>query len=168
MNDEYNKGYNSAGPQRSYDAQQGQFDRREKERQAREASERAAREQRQRDQDRRIKEANQTGTVHGPGGTRSPRPTAPALTWQSSVRDFAGLGALLFTVYSAFTQSQVTGELLFAWAIQGALAGGVAGIVIYAAVLALRLGAAILGFVIKVSAALLLLYIGLLLLQNLR
>lgn len=45
MNDEYNKGYNSAGLQRSYEARQGQLERREKEQMQRQEAERAAREQ---------------------------------------------------------------------------------------------------------------------------
>ena len=42
MSDEFNKGYFSTGPQHTYEAQQGQWARREDERRAREAAERAS------------------------------------------------------------------------------------------------------------------------------
>lgn len=166
MNDEYNKGYNSAGPQRSYEARQGQLDRREKEQMQRQAAERATREQQWRDHEQRTRAAL-PGAAKTSGGLRQPQPASPPMTWQSAVRDFAGLGAVLLVIYSVFTQSLITWELLFGWAIKGALAGAVVGIVVYVAVLALRLGAIILTWAIKIAFGLFLLYIGLLVLRDL-
>lgn len=167
MSDEYNKGYYSAGPQRSYEAQQGQADRRDAERQARQAAEQAARVQRLQDQDRMIK-ASKAGQTIAEGHTTGPTITTPAapLTLLSSVQGFAIAGAVIFFAYAAFSLNMTSWGVLAKWGLQGAIAGAVAGVGIYVAVVVLRVAAVILGYFLKVAFFLGLAYVALQVLQG--
>jgi hypothetical protein len=71
MNDEWNRGYFSTGPQRSHEARQGQFARQQELRQERDAAARAARERDQRMQDQMIRDA--IWTASQPAGTDTSR-----------------------------------------------------------------------------------------------
>lgn len=154
MSDEYNKGYFSTGPQRSYQAQQGQADRRERDRQAQESMDRAAREQQARDQEQRVRTAgrDQTPTAQTTlDGHRTGSHGSGLATLQGCAKGFALAGAVLFVLYAAFARNVAGWVPLAWWALQGAFAGALAGLVAYAAIVVLRIAVVVLAVVIKIA-----------------
>jgi hypothetical protein len=107
MNDEWNKGYFSTGPQRSDDARQGQFARQLEQQRERGAASQAARERDQRFQDQMIREA--IWSASRPAGTdadrifggRSRRGTSAA-GWGLAVVSLA----LLYTFFGAADEAR--------------------------------------------------------------
>jgi hypothetical protein len=149
MSDEYNKGWNSVGPQRTYEAQQGQFDRRQRDHHAREAAESAAA-----DAQRRFhvqlasvlkphSVASSTAPAHPVGG-------GPA-TLAGCVKAMAVLGTLAVLAYAAFVLRVTGWTPLAVWGVQGALAGAASGVALYAVIVLLRIAVAVVATVLKVA-----------------
>ncbi len=153
MSDEFNKGYFSTGPQHTYEAQQGQWARREDERRAREAAERAERERQERANEQWLRAASATwqpGAALPHTGSRAahaPGSKAPP-TLAACVKGWALLGMVLAGGYAWLVIGMPAGPALLGWVGQGALWGAVAGAVAYAALV-------ILGVVFKALAVLL-------------
>lgn len=153
MSDEFNKGYFSTGPQRSYEAQQGQWKRLEDERREREAAARAERERQERSNERLLRAASaprQPGASLpriGSNGARAPVGSSPP-TLAGCVKGWAMLGMALAGGYAWLVVGMPAGPALPGWVGQGALFGAVAGAAAYAALV-------VLGVVFKALAAML-------------
>lgn len=151
MSDEFNKGYFSTGPQRSYEAQQGQWKRLEDERREREGSARAERERQERSNDQWLRAAyGQPGASLpriGSNGARARAGGSPS-TFLGFVKGWALLGMVLAGAYAWWVVGMPAGPTLLGWIGQGALWGAVAGAAAYGAL-------ALLGVVFKALAVLL-------------
>lgn len=153
MSDEFNKGYFSTGPQRSYEAQQGQWKRLEDERREREAAARTERERQERSNEQLLRAASaprQPGAslpLIGSNGARA-RAGGPPSTFLGFVKGWALLGMALAGGYAWWVLGMPVGPSLLGWVGQGALFGAVAGAAAYAVLV-------VLGVVFKALAVLL-------------
>ncbi len=153
MSDEFNKGYFTTGPHHSYEAQQGAAQRQRDQQRDRDAQDAQRRQQDEIFERSMLATASAQTPGWSPNSTRSSgsgTPSAPA-TLLGCVQGCAWLGAVALLAYAFFGLNIQAWMRLAAWAVAGAAGGAAAGVLLYAAIVVLRIVVAVLAVLLNIA-----------------